>query len=219
MNSGLEPIDLNVPGDICRNHTNVVKSAPSWADVVDRIRRDDPSAMEEIYNVFRKGVRFFMYRQLGPRDLDDKVHDVFLIVVKAIQRGDLRDPERLMGFVRTVIHRQAAGHIEQITQERRHQADLDDVLWSVADHRVDPEREAIEHQNAEVAARVLNSIDKRDREVLIRFYLKEERPEKICAEMGLTTTQFRLIKSRGEIYRIVSNQIQNGAPKACPGSC
>jgi RNA polymerase sigma-70 factor, ECF subfamily len=147
---------------------------------------------------FYKGVRFFVYRQLGPRDLYDKVHDVFVIVVKAIQRGDLRDPERLMGLVRTVIHRQAAGHIERITQERRHQADLDDVLCWVADHRVDPEREARDHQNAQVAARVLNSIDKRDREVLIRFYLKEQRPEKICAEMGLTTTQFRLIKCRAK---------------------
>ncbi|HEY7387890.1 MAG TPA: sigma-70 family RNA polymerase sigma factor [Bryobacteraceae bacterium] len=139
-----------------------------------------------------------MLWQLGPRDLDDKVHDVFVIVAKAIQRSGLRDPERLMGFVRTIIHRQAAGHIERVARERRHQADLDDVLWSVADHRVDPEREAIDRQNTEVAARVLNSIDKRDREVLIRFYLKEERPEEICAEMGLTPTQFRLTKSRAK---------------------
>jgi DNA-directed RNA polymerase specialized sigma24 family protein len=42
---------------------------------------------------------------LGPQDLDDRVHDTFLIVVQAISKGDLREPERLMGFVRTVVRR------------------------------------------------------------------------------------------------------------------
>jgi hypothetical protein len=44
-------------------------------------------------------------RQLGPQDLDDKVHDTFLIVVQAIRKGELREPERLMGFVHTVVRR------------------------------------------------------------------------------------------------------------------
>jgi RNA polymerase sigma-70 factor, ECF subfamily len=142
-------------------------------------------------------VRFFLYRQLGPRDLDDKLHDVFVIVAQAIQRGDLRDPERLMGYVRTVIRRQVAGHIEEAIQERRNHTDLDGTLV-LADHHPDPEREAIEQQNDELAMRVLRSIAKRDREVLIRFYLDEQTPERICREMGLTETQFRLIKSRAK---------------------
>jgi RNA polymerase sigma-70 factor, ECF subfamily len=87
-----------------------------------------PSGLEEFYKVLCKGVRFFLLRQFGVRDLDDKVHGIFVIVDQAIQRGDLRDPERLMGYIRTIIRRQAAGHIEQITQERRKQAGLDDVI-------------------------------------------------------------------------------------------
>jgi RNA polymerase sigma-70 factor, ECF subfamily len=170
---------------------------PRWAEVVDRIRSGDPSGMEELYQVFSKGIRFFLYRQLGPRDLDDKLHDVFLIVAQAIQRGDLRDPERLMGYVRTVMRRQVAGHIESAIQERRNHADLDGTLV-LADHHPDPERGAIERQNDQVAKRILQSIGKRDREVLIRFYLNEQSPETICREMGLTETQFRLIKSRAK---------------------
>ena len=71
---------------------------PSWGQVVDRIRHDDPTGMEDLYRVFSKGVRFFLYRQLGPHDLDDKVHDVFLIVTQSIRNGDLREPDRLMGM-------------------------------------------------------------------------------------------------------------------------
>ena len=168
-----------------------------WAAVVERIRNGDPSGLEELYQVFSKGVRFFLYRQLGPRDLEDKLHDVFVIVAQAIQRGDLRDPHRLMGYVRTVMRRQVASHIEEAIQERRNQADLEGSLI-LADHHPDPERGAIERQNDELAKRILQSICKRDREVLIRFYLDEQSAETICREMRLSETQFRLIKSRAK---------------------
>lgn len=183
------------PARECR--VSEMTAEPRWAKVVERIRLDDPAGMEELYQVFSKGIRFFLYRQLGPRDLDDKVHDVFVIVAQAIRRGDLRDPERLMGYVRTVVRRQVAGHIEDAVQERRYHADLEGTLV-LADHHPDPERDAIANQNEEVARRVLNSIGKRDREVLVRFYLDEQSPDLICREMGLTDTQFRLIKSRAK---------------------
>jgi len=178
-------------------HPPEVPPEASWAGVVDRIRRGDPTGMEELYQVFSKGVRFFLYRQLGPRDLDDKVHDVFLIVAQSIRKGDLREPERLMGYVRTVVRRQVAAHIEDVVQERRNQTDLEGTLV-LSDHKPNPERGAIEHQNEELAMRVLNSIGKRDREVLIRFYLDEQTPDQICTAMKLTETQFRLIKSRAK---------------------
>ena len=178
-------------------HAPEVPAEASWPDVVERIRRGDPSGMEELYQVFSKGVRFFLYRQLGPRDLDDKVHDVFLIVAQSIRKGDLREPERLMGYVRTVVRRQVAAHIEDVVQERRNQTDLEGTLV-LSDHKPNPERGAIEHQNEELAMRVLNSIGKRDREVLIRFYLDEQTPGQICQAMKLTETQFRLIKSRAK---------------------
>jgi hypothetical protein len=58
---------------------------PDWSEVVVRIHNGDSSGMEELYKVLSKGVRFFLYRQLGPRDLDDKVHDIFVLVAQAIQ--------------------------------------------------------------------------------------------------------------------------------------
>jgi DNA-directed RNA polymerase specialized sigma24 family protein len=66
------------------------------------------------------------------------------------------------------------------------------------DHSPDPERLAIRSENVEVALRILNSIARRDREVLVRFYLDEQPAEQICREMNLTETQFRLIKSRAK---------------------
>ena len=68
----------------------------------------------------------------------------------------------------------------------------------LSDRAPDPERGAIQRQREEMALRVLLGIAKRDREVLIRFYLQEQSSTQICRDMKLTATQFRLIKSRAK---------------------
>jgi RNA polymerase sigma-70 factor (ECF subfamily) len=169
----------------------------SWAELVARIQTGDQEALEELYRVFSKGIRFYLCRQLGSQDLDDKVHDVFLIITQAIQRGELRQPERLMGYVRTIVRRQVAIHIDAAVHARRNQASLE-VGSVVRDRQPDPEHIAIEQQNLELAMRILKSIPERDRDVLIRFYLREQPQERICQDLNLSTTQFRLIKSRAK---------------------
>ena len=169
----------------------------SWGDLVERVRRGDASGMEELYNLFVKGVRFFLWRQLGPQDLDDKVHDVFLIITRSIQKGELREPERLMGYVRTVVRRQVAMHIDSAVQSRRNQQALDPAM-TLSDHLPDPERRAIERENQDVALRVLSALPRREREVLVRFYLQDQTAEQICRDLKLTQTQFRLMKSRAK---------------------
>ncbi len=172
-------------------------AGPCWTEVVQRIRGGDPAGMEVLYRVFTKGIRFFLYRQLGPQDLDDRVHDMFLMVAQSICRGDVRHPERLMGYVRTVLHRQVAAQIEETMRVRRNVIELDRSL-GLSDRAPDPERGAIERQRQELALRLLLGITKRDREVLTRFYLEEQSAAQICREMKLTATQFRLIKSRAK---------------------
>jgi RNA polymerase sigma-70 factor (ECF subfamily) len=168
-----------------------------WANVVERIRERDQSAVEELYRVFSRGIRYFVCRQLGPQDLDDRVHDCFLIVIQAIQRGDLREPERLMGFVRTVVRRQIAGHIETTVQVRQRQVEIDSTS-PLAGYDMDPETAAISRQQQQILVAVLQAIPDRDREILKRFYLDHQTQERICQEMGLTDTQFRLLKSRAK---------------------
>ena len=170
---------------------------PSWSQLVDRIRAGDPAGMEQLYAVFVKGIRFFLWRQLGPQDLDDKVHDVFLIITQSIQRGELREPERLMGYVRTVVRRQVAAHIDSAVHARRNQQSIDPAM-TLSDHQPDPERRVIEREGQDVALSMLKGLPKRDREVLVRFYLQEQTAEEICRELNLTETQFRLIKSRAK---------------------
>jgi RNA polymerase sigma factor (sigma-70 family) len=168
-----------------------------WTELVQRIQRGDDSGMEELYRVFAGGVRFFLYRRLGADEIDDKIHDTFLIVVEAIRRGELREPERLMGFVRTVVRRQAAGSIDRIVNMRRDSVDIDDTE-RIPDQQRSAEDTFAFRQKVDLAKRVLRELPERDREILVRFYLHEQTQERICREMDLSDTQFRLLKSRAK---------------------
>jgi RNA polymerase sigma factor (sigma-70 family) len=171
---------------------------PDWASLVNGIREGNSVAMAELYGIFAKGIRYFLLRNLGPDDLDDKVHDCFLIVAQAIRNGDLREPDRLMGYVRTVVKRQIAASIDLAVQQRRTRADFEDTMFSVSDWRDNPERTVMARQRAEIARKVLDGISRRDREILNRFYVLEQSQERICADMDLTYNQFRLLKSRAK---------------------
>ena len=168
--------------------------------------------MAELYQVFAKGIRFYLCRQVGPQELDDRVHDAFLIVVQSIQRGELRDPRRLMGFVRTVVRRMVAAQIDRDVQSRRETLEIDHGE-RIADQRSNPEKTVMMRQKIDLIREVLDGMIGRDREILCRFYVQEQQPERICEEMHLSITQFRLLKSRakarfGELGR---KKLQPGA--------
>lgn len=173
------------------------ESFSRWTELVDRIQRGDQSGMEELYKVFSRGIRYYLCRQLGPQELDDKVHDAFLIVVQAIRRGELREPDRLMGFVRTVVRRQIAAHIDHAVAARRDQIDLE-ASPKIFDGAQNPEENAIGDERVAIMREILHETSSRDREILTRFYLKEQSQEQICSEMELSETQFRLLKSRAK---------------------
>ena len=195
-----EPADdagSDATGDAQSYKTDSTSGRVDWQELVARVQRGENSGLEDLYRLFARGIRFYLCRQLGPQELDDKVHDAFLIVVHAIKRGDLREPDRLMGFVRTVVRRQVAGYIDDVVHSRREELHLD-VGARVADGRHNPEQNAAFQQKVEFMTSILHSMSDRDREILTRFYLDEQTQEQICEEMNLTETQFRLLKSRAK---------------------
>jgi RNA polymerase sigma-70 factor, ECF subfamily len=165
--------------------------------LVDRIRASRTDGLEELYQLFSRGLRFYLCRQAGPQDLEDRLHDLFILIVQAIQRGEIREPERLIGFVRTVARRQASAHIHRLVHARAQECPVE-CESRIVDDGGTPEQAAIFREREDFIKKVLNELSDRDREILTRFYLKEQSESKICVEMVLTETQFRLLKSRAK---------------------
>src|SRR6185437_2860011 len=102
------------------------EASPDWTRTVDGIRAGDPLAMTELYSVFTRGIRYLLLRSLGVEEIDDRVHDCFVVVIEAILSGELRDPARIMGYVRTVVRRHIAALIEERAAKRRTDVEFED---------------------------------------------------------------------------------------------
>jgi RNA polymerase sigma factor (sigma-70 family) len=189
-----------------------IPSETESAAYVEQIRHGDPAGIEALCKAFYRGIRFLVSRHLGAEEADDRAHDAILIVVQAIRRGDLRDPARLAGYVRTVVRHLIATHIGRRVETRARQVGLESVA-EARDGRGNPEQEAAAQERTEIMRDVLMGLSQRDREVLTRFYLLEQSKQQICREMDLTHTQFRLLKSRAKArfakLARLGNDIQN----------
>jgi RNA polymerase sigma factor (sigma-70 family) len=175
----------------------VPQRAVDWKAVVEQIRAGDPAGQVILYDTLSSGARLFLKRRLARNaDVEDRVHDVFMIVIDTIRRGELREPERLMGFVSTVLYRQLNAEISRVVRTRR-ASDLNDgVILPALDPT--PEQAAITRQNIALMKQLLVKLGARDLEILTRYYLNEQSEEEIRQEMALTATQFNLVKSRAK---------------------
>ena len=166
-------------------------------DLVRRVRMGETSGMLDLYKYILTGLRPYLARQLRPQDYRDKIHSIFVDVVVAIQHGQLRDPERLMGFARTIARRKVSTYIDAAASDRRNQVEIGS-LFGLASPSATPEQEMVSQEQRELVRLTLIRLSEREAEILTRFYLQEQTEMQIRSEMELTHTQYRLLKWRSK---------------------
>ncbi len=167
------------------------------AELVRRVQLGDANGMLDLYECILSGLRPYLARQLRPQDYRDKVHSIFVDVVVAIQHGQLREPERLLGFARTIARRKVSVYIDAAASDRRNQVEIGS-LFGLASTDATPEQEMVSREQRELVQRTLARLSEREGEILSRFYLQEQTETQICSEMDLTHTQYRLLKWRSK---------------------
>jgi RNA polymerase sigma-70 factor, ECF subfamily len=168
---------------------------PNWADLVERIRCFESSALEEFYRIFSRRMRYYLHRRLGPQDLDDRVHDCFLLVIQVVRRGGLNHPDALMGLSSVIVKRKIANSIGAIIRQRNREVELSPHIPDLLEN---PETAAIISDERKLAISVLNAMPSHYAEILTRFYFQNQARHQIRLEMKLSDTQFRLLKSRAK---------------------
>lgn len=171
------------------------RAVPKQTDLVEMIRIGHPAGLEQLYAMARN-FTFFIMRQLGNDDLQDKVHDIFVTAATAITAGKLRDSERLTPFLTTLTRFYTYGQIDRRVVRRKYMAPLEHA--NVPDRTINLEHSVYRKQKMRIVQEILRSMPRRDRDVLERFYVLEQSKEEICREMNLTPTQFRLLKSKAK---------------------
>ncbi len=168
------------------------------AKLAEDIQLGCVEAVEGLYQILMPGLKGFL-RMRVPRDyVEDYCHDVFMSVLRFIRSGAIRDLRCLPGVVRTIALRVIANH-KKTAVSSEVSVDSLTIEGCVPDHRANFENNLQRQERMEIALAALSALSERDREILRRFYLEEQTEEQIRTEMGLTETQFRLIKSRAKM--------------------
>ena len=166
-----------------------------WVDLVQKVTSGDTNGFEELYGDLSGAVRAGLAHSVPLSSVEDATHEVLVILLEAILNGELRDARRLMGFLKTVAQRRAVAYVRSAVCHRRRfvDADISEARAPLGDS---PDRGVHSRERGQRVFKLLRRLSGRDREILERFYLREQPRAQICGEMHLTETQFRLFKSR-----------------------
>lgn len=167
--------------------------------LVARIREGDAGARDaetELVARYGKGLSYLLRKITGDSTLsEDLLQETFRVALRRIRAGELREPEKLGGFLR-----QTAKNLARAEHRRGGRWEsMDDGLEGrepVAPEESQLSR-VIRNEEAGLVRRVLRDIrSRRDRQLLYRFYIAEEEKEEICRDLGLSSLNFNLVLFR-----------------------
>ena len=174
-------------------------------NLTELIVSGNQQAEEELVRRYRQGLSAIIYQIVKNRSAtEDLSQEAFTIALEKIRRGDVRDPERLSGFICGVARNLAINFVRKSRQSAI-QEDIGEAE-DIPDTAPGPLEKLLEKEKGEIARQVINELkSKRDREVLIRYYITEEDKDEICDDLGLTRTQFnhiifRAVQRYRELY-------------------
>jgi RNA polymerase sigma factor (sigma-70 family) len=147
----------------------------------------------------------FQQRRIDPDAAQDLLQRTFLQAIKKIRSDGLQDPSNLGGYLYRTATKLAAAYWRG---ELAHQHDNDrELMTNLRDEALSLE-ERLDH---DILARSVRELIEelpghRDREVLERFYLREEPRGSICESLNLTSLQLNQVLWRarqrfGDILR------------------
>lgn len=168
------------------------------ASLVRRIQAGDPAAESELVARFSRGLLLMLRRLVQNPALADDLHQETLALVLAkIRRGEVREPERLSGFIRSTARNL---FIADRRKEARYRA-LDEgqaegvgPATTLADRGPAPLDRVLAEEEARQVQRLLAELRfDRDRQLLLRFYLSDESKEEICADLEIEPERFNKV--------------------------
>lgn len=143
---------------------------------------------------------------------DDLCNETFRVLLERLQNEPLREPDKIAAFLA-----QTARHL--FTAERRKHARHRTVTGEedlIGDHP-DPAPDAPESLRsldlARIVYRVLDRMTvRRDREILVRHYLRDEDKAVICRDLGLTEMHYNRVidRARARFKALLDDNISPG---------
>lgn len=186
---------------------NVTKGTDErdWHERVRRIIAGDAIAKAELVRDYKDGIAIIIARIVrNPSLKEDIAQETFRIAIEKIENGDLREPERLSGFITSIARNVALDFVRK--WRRAANQEEHEIAEEIRDPQPDPFEQLWRKEQSDIVRQVISELkSERDRQVLFRYYIAEEDKSSICDSLGLTKLQFnsvvyRALKRFKEIY-------------------
>ncbi len=174
-------------------------AASAGGDLVRRIMAGDRGAEAELVERFGEGLVFLLRRWTRDRTTaEDLYQETLRLALEKVRKGELREPDKLAGFLRSLARNLATHHYRRGSTREGRERDLDDSVATVpAGDTTEPLTRLLAAEKAGLVRRLIGELaSDRDRQVLFRFYIAEEEKERICADLGLTSPEFNVVLFR-----------------------
>ena len=164
------------------------------ADLVRLIMAGDQLAEKELVQRYSRGMSIIIrHRVKNAADVEDLCQETFRTALEKIRRGEVREPEKLSGFICGLARNLAIGHLRRLSRWDSGNADAPPLI----DHAPNQYDKLLNKERADIVRQLISEMrSDRDRQILIRFFIVEEDKDKICADLGLTSLHFNRVLSR-----------------------
>ncbi len=172
-----------------------VTEAESSKLIVTRILNGDKQAENEMVERYGRGLLFALKHRSKNKSLaEDVAQETWRIVLEKVRAGKLKDSTKLAAYI---IQTGKYQLIMKYRSVKNINTTSDVDLSQTADPAQQP-LQLIERHNITLVVRKLVSELKtpRDKEIIMRFYLNEEKKQHICKDFGLSELHFNRVLFR-----------------------
>ncbi len=176
-------------------------AANDVADLVRRVQAGDPAAESELVARFSRGLLLMLRRLVQNPALADDLHqETLALVLGKIRRGEVREPEKLNGFIRSTARNLFIADRRKEARYRSLDEDGEEgarPASALADRGPAPLQRVLAVEEARQVQRLLAELRyDRDRQLLLRFYLSDESKEDLCADLEIEPERFHQVLFR-----------------------
>jgi RNA polymerase sigma-70 factor (ECF subfamily) len=183
------------------------------SDLVRRIVAGDPAADADLVARFSRALSFLLRRLTrDPAAAEDLYQETFRLVIEKVRRGELREAEKLPGFVCSLARNLYLGSARSRGRRQRWEGDAE-ATESAPDPAPGQLSRLLAGERAAMVRRVLAELrNDRDREILARYYIAEHEKEAICRDLDLSDLHFNRVLFRArQRYRELFERWQGAA--------
>ena len=164
--------------------------------LVSRVHNGDPGAEHEMVARYSRGLRFLLRRKIQDTHLtEDFLQETWVIALVKIRTSGLDNPGRLAGYLCGIANNLALGEKRRVNRQRT-KADSE-LIAVIPDESSNPYRQVSRAEVCKLVRSLIDNLKKeRDREILIRFYIREEDKAHICKRLGVNSTHFNRVLYR-----------------------